>query len=243
MSEKSNTVTVLKIRKYLKNQQHLQKEKFMKIKVVILLLISVLMTACGREDYGKKQRGELNTVAVSEEIRVNNSEDLESFEEENKSITNTTEEEGGEYQTEQQYSNASICFEYPAEWELEEHQGEDGCCVRISAPNEEDGTAYELVQGEAWRVNYDYTKEDYAQFLSEKYIGLEISDLSSVMIDGYDAKKLQFIFEENERKYEGRKYMVIVDLVSFEFTYVYPCEKASKYEKEDEKILKTIYFN
>ena len=76
MSEKSNTVTVLKIRKYLKNQQHLQKEKFMKIKVVILLLISVLMTACGREDYGKKQRGELNTVAVSEEIRVNNSEDL-----------------------------------------------------------------------------------------------------------------------------------------------------------------------
>ena len=70
------------------------------------------MTACGREDYGKKQRGELNTVAVSEEIRVNNSEDLESFEEENKSITNTTEEEGGEYQTEQQYFNASICFEY-----------------------------------------------------------------------------------------------------------------------------------
>ena len=64
----------------------------------------------------------------------------ESFEEENKSITNTTEEEGGEYQTEQQYSNVSICFEYPAEWELEEHQGEDGCCVRISAPNEEDGT-------------------------------------------------------------------------------------------------------
>ena len=144
----------------------------MKIKVVILLLISVLMTACGREDYGKKQWGELNTVAVSEEIRVNNSEDLESFEEENKSITNTTEEEGGEYQTEQQYSNASICFEYPAEWELEEHQGEDGCCVRISAPNEEDGTAFELVQGEAWRVNYDYTKEDY----SLKIYHLEMRD-------------------------------------------------------------------
>lgn len=89
----------------------------------------------------------------------------------------------------------------------------------------------------------DYTKDDYAQFLSEKYKGLEIVDLSAMMIDGYDAKKLQFIYEENEQKYVGTKYMVIVDLVSFEITYVYPLEKAKENEKQGEEVIESIRFS
>ena len=79
--------------------------------------------------------------------------------------------------------------------------------------------------------------------MREKYKGLEIVELSAMMIDGYDAKKMQFIYEENEQKCVGTKYMVIVDLVSFEMTYVYPFEKAKEYEKQGEELISSIRFS
>lgn len=118
----------------------------------------------------------------------------------------------------QKYSDTSIYFEYPVDWILIEQQGE------------------------AWRVNFDNTVEDYEQFLSEHYEELEITDLSFATIAGYDARKLQFTYNENEQQYVGTKYMVIADLVSFEITYVYPLKKTKEYEMQGENILSTMQF-
>ncbi len=216
----------------------------MKANVLILLLsISVLLTACGKEEQKAMPSENMDTVIILEETSVKESELPENSVEKSEYILHTTEEEVGEDQTVQQYTDAGIYYEYPLEWVRTEERGEDGCRVRILNPDEEDGAVFELVQGEAWRVNLDYTKEDYVQFLSEKYAGLEIIDLAAISIDGYDAKKLQFIYEENEQKCVGTKYMVIVDLVSFEMTYVYPFEKAKEYEKQGEEVIESIRFS
>ena len=215
----------------------------MKVNVLILVLsVSALLTACGKEEQKPMPSEYMDTVIDLEETPVNESKCLEDSVGVSVDIQNITEEETEAGQMVQQYSNASIYFEYPVEWVLTEQQGEDGTCVSIVNPNEKDGADFTLVQGEAWRVNLDYKKEDYVQFLSEKYEELEITDLSTIIIDGYDAKKLQFTYKANEQKYAGTKYIVVVDLVSFEITYRYPLEKAKEYEMQGESILASIQF-
>ena len=208
-------------------------------KIILLLLTSILLSACGSEDEKQVQGETLETIIISEVAQINKIENLENNVEENESIYSTYQEEKNDNIV-QMYSNASISFEYPVEWELVEQQGEDGCRVRITNPNEQECAEFELVQGEAWRVNLEYTKEDYAQFLSEKYTALEINDLQEMTIDGYNAKKLQFSYKENEQKYIGTKYMIVADLVSFDMTYVYPLEKGKEYEKQGEKMIESI---
>ena len=215
----------------------------MKVNVLILVLsVSALLTACGKEEQKPMPSEYMDTVIDLEETPVNESKCLEDSVGVSVDIQNITEEETEAGQMVQQYSNASIYFEYPVEWVLTEQQGEDGACVRISNPKKDDGAVFELVQGEAWRVNLDNTEEDYAQFLSKEYGESEITDLSMITVDGYDAKKLQFTYKANEQKYAGTKYIVVVDLVSFEITYRYPLEKAKEYEMQGESILASIQF-
>ena len=215
----------------------------MKVNVLILVLsVSALLTACGKEEQKPMPSEYMDTVIDLEETPVNESKCLEDSVGVSVDIQNITEEETEAGQMVQQYSNASIYFEYPVEWVLTEQQGEDGTCVSIVNPNEKDGADFTLVQGEAWRVNLDYKKEDYVQFLSEKYEELEITDLSTIIIDGYDAKKLQFTYKENKQEYTATKYMVVADLVSFEMTYIYPSEQIKEYEMQGENILATMQF-
>ena len=134
----------------------------MKANVLILLLaVSALVTACGKEGQKTIPSENMDTVIVLEETPVNESKCLENSVEESVAIQNIMEEETEEGQMVQQYSDAGIYYEYPLEWVLAEQRGEDGSCVRISNSNEKDGAVFELVQGEAWRVNLNYTKEDY----------------------------------------------------------------------------------
>ena len=206
----------------------------------ILCLLLLGLSACENKTLNQTEEEHSNVITVSEEEITENSYTENS----NEALSSESirEEDTSGILDIQQYSNASIYFEYPVEWVLTEQQGEDGTCVSISNPNEEDSADFILVQGEAWCVNLDYAKEDYVQLLSEKYEALEITDLSTIIIDGYDAKKLQFTFKDNEQKYVGTKYMVIAELVSFEITYVYPSEKAEEYERQGESIFKSMKF-
>lgn len=209
--------------------------------VYIIGVLVLLLSACGNEIQDQTEIESSSESMISEETLEVESTYIENLDEEISSES-ISEEGTSEVLDIQQYSNASIYFEYPVEWMLTEQQGEDGACVRISNPKKDDSAVFELVQGEAWRVNLDNTEEDYAQFLSEEYGESEITDLSMITVDGYDAKKLQFTYKENEQKYVGTKYLVVVDLVSFEITYRYPLEKAKEYEIQGESILASIQF-
>ena len=206
----------------------------------ILCLLLLGLSACENKTLNQTEEEHSNVITVSEEEITENSYTENS--DEALSSESIREEDTSGILDIQQYSNASIYFEYPVEWVLTEQQGEDGTCVSISNSNEEDGADFTLVQGEAWRVNLDYAKEDYVQLLCEKYEALEITDLSTIIIDGYDAKKLQFTYKENEQEYMAAKYMVVVDLVSFEMTYIYPSEQIKEYETQGENILATMQF-
>lgn len=121
----------------------------MKVNVLVLLLsISALLTACGKEEQKTMSSGNMNTVIVLEETLVNESKCLENFVEESVVIQNIMKEETEEGQMLQKYFNAGIYYEYPLEWVWAEQRGEDGSCVRISNPVEKDGVVFELVQGE-----------------------------------------------------------------------------------------------
>lgn len=206
----------------------------------IVCLVMLFLSACENKTLNQAEVEYSNEIIVLEEeiteiSYIENSDEVTSSE-------STREEDTSRKLDMQQYSNASIYFEYPVEWVLTEQQGEDGACVSISNPNKEDGADFTLVQGEAWRVNLDYTKEDYVQLLCERYEALEMKDLSTISIDGQDAKKLQFTFKENEQEYTATKYMVVVDLISFEMTYIYPSEQIKEYEMQGENILTTMQF-
>lgn len=207
----------------------------------ILGFLVVFLSACGNKTQAPTEVESSSENTIAEETLGAESTYIENFDEEIIS-EHTSEEVTSDIIDVQKYSDTSIYFEYPVDWILTEQQGEDGRCISMSNSNEENSAVFEIVQGEAWRVNFDNTVEDYEQFLSEHYEALEITDLSSTTIAGYDARKLQFTYNENEQQYKGIKYMVIADLVSFEITYVYPTEKTKEHEMQGENILSTMQF-
>lgn len=156
-------------------------------------------------------------------------------------------ENGTENETEAQmslltYSNASISFEYPAEWIIEEKIGEDGTAVSFTDPETGNTEIFLMEQGEAWRVNLENDKEEYKKLYGDSYENMDIKELKQVTIDTCQANKLVFSYTNEQVEYTVTKYMVISGLVSFEFTFSYPVGTEKKYEDKIGSILSSVRF-
>lgn len=114
------------------------------------------------------------------------------------------------------YSNASISFEYPGSWNIEELSGEDGNNMRFY--DEENEDILSLEQFEAWGIDLEATEDDYKKILDVLYENVTIIELSRTTIADCETAKLVFQYSVDGNEYIVVKYLTIAD--KFLFVYV-----------------------
>lgn len=140
------------------------------------------------------------------------------------------------------YTNASITFDYPAEWSVAENQGEDGSYISFLDSAVSTEPVFWFEQGEEWRVNLEATEADYQNSFMEMYQEIDHMELADVSIGGYDSKRVSFTHVRNGETYKMIKYVTVVKYVSFAFTVSYPSALEKDYEEVMEAIFSSIKF-
>lgn len=129
------------------------------------------------------------------------------------------------------YEGNGFTMEYPALWEIDEKNGEDGST--ISFLDETGETVFWIEQGEAWRADLNRGQEAYQEILSEQYQDVEIIDLSRTEVDGFDAQKLVFTFQENGKERAVTRYILITGYAFLETNYLDSLERMTEDNSAD----------
>lgn len=138
------------------------------------------------------------------------------------------------------YSNASISFEYPGSWYIEESSGEDGNNMHFY--DEENGDILSFEQYEAWRIDLEATEDDYKRILDVLYENVTIIELGRTTIADCETAKLVFQYSADGNEYIVIKYLTIAEYVGFEFTHKYPANGNDIYEDAISELLNSVKF-
>lgn len=201
---------------------------------MILTYIFIGVIACGKVVEEQSQSTQEETAAIEVETKEQENNSEETVE------TIRTDETGKEEYV--QYEGSSVLFSYPASWSLEILQGEDGGNVIFSETKEAEMPILIYETGEAWRFKVDTTKEYYYEMYNYDYPGLEIIELSNITIDGFDAHKLVFTYNDKGQEFTRIQYSLVEGGRFHEFRYTYLTEMKENYHGEIEKMVGTIDF-
>lgn len=201
---------------------------------MILTYIFIGIIACGKVVEEQPQSTQEETAVTEVETKEQENNEEETVE------TIRTDETGKEEYV--QYEGTFVIFTYPASWSLEILQGEDGGNAIFSETKEAEMPILIYETGEAWRFKLDNTKEYYYEMYNYDYPELEIIELSNITIDGFDAHKLVFTYNDKGQEFTCVQYSLAEGVRFHEFRYIYLTEMKENYHGVIEKMIETIDF-
>ncbi len=128
-------------------------------------------------------------------------------------------------------------FNYPSTW-------------RYSVDPTDNVTSYDFSDSTSMRFwytmgasllsNLDYDEDDYITILSESYTDVELLELNTITVDGYEAIKIKYLYYENNQEYFMIRYETIVGNKSLRFFCTSLVDYLEYYEEICDTIMQSV---
>jgi hypothetical protein len=138
------------------------------------------------------------------------------------------------------FKDLGLTFQFPAQWDALQQQGEDGTTYFFREPDLKEKCQL-IVSITGAEYKNDRTKNEYLEYLSSSYENVEISFYENQSLSGYEGKKVIATYVEDNQEFIRIAYdNVVAGVRMYDFTITYPESQKETYDDIFNSILQSI---